>query len=63
MLEHRAIFFARGITWVGSVTCPQVRERGRRSHQADAMLCHAKVLMDLGALSEDADGSWRREQP
>jgi hypothetical protein len=33
------------------------------SFGADAMRCHAKVLIDHGVLSGDADGSWRRAQP
>jgi hypothetical protein len=33
------------------------------SFGADAMRCHAKLLMDTGVLPEDADGFWRREQP
>jgi hypothetical protein len=32
------------------------------SFGADALRCHAKVLMDAGVLSQDADGAWQRDQ-
>jgi hypothetical protein len=33
------------------------------SFGADAMRCHAKVLIDCGVLPEGDDGSWQREEP
>jgi len=32
------------------------------SFGADAFRCHAKVLIEHGVLSEEDDGTWRREQ-
>ena len=32
------------------------------SFGADALRCHAKVLIEHGVLSDEEDGAWRREQ-